>query len=59
MMEHFKLLENAREAAYCLLFSVGELKCYAADLLTLAGLVLLSVIPSCNPAFPPLMGAMG
>ena len=32
-MEHFKFLEPAREAAYCLLFSVGELKGYAADLL--------------------------
>ena len=25
---------------------------YTADLLTLAGLVLLLVIPSCNPAMP-------
>lgn len=49
-MEHFKFLENAREAAYCLLFSVGEFKGYAADLLTPAGLVLLLVIPTCNPA---------
>ncbi len=49
-MDLFKFLEIAREAAYCLLFSVGELKGYAADLLTLAGLVLLSVFPSCNPA---------
>jgi len=23
-MEHLKFLENAREAAYCLLFSIGE-----------------------------------
>lgn len=54
-MEHFKFLETARESAYCLLFSVGEFKGYAADLLTLAGLVLLSVIPSC-PALPEAMG---
>ena len=59
MMEHFKFLENAREAAYCLLFSMGAFKGHAADLLTLAGLVLLSVIPSCNPALPTLMGAIG
>ena len=32
-MDLFKFLEIAREAAYCLLFSVGELKGYAADLL--------------------------
>ncbi len=32
-MEHFKFLEKAREAAYCLLFSMGEFKGYAADLL--------------------------
>ncbi len=51
-MEHLKFLENTREAAYCLLFSIGAFKGYAADLLTLAGLVLLSVFPSCNPALP-------
>ena len=51
-MDLFKFLEIAREAAYCLLFSVGEFKGYAADLLTLAGLMLFSVIPSCNPALP-------
>lgn len=51
-MDLFKFLENTREAAYCLLFSMGEFKGYTADLLTLAGLVLLSVITSCNPAFP-------
>ena len=51
-MDLFKCLENAREAAYCLLFSMGEFKGYAADLLTLAGLMLLLVIPSCNPALP-------
>ena len=28
---------------------------YAADLLTLAGLVLLLVIPSCNPALPGVL----
>ncbi len=28
----------------------------AADLLTLAGLMLFSVIPSCNPALPGVMG---
>ena len=28
----------------------------AADLLTLTGLMLLLVIPSCNPAFPGVMG---
>ena len=33
-----KFLENTREAAYCLLFSIGAFKGYAADLLTLAGL---------------------
>lgn len=51
-MDLFKFLENARAAAYCLLFSMGEFKGYAADLLTLAGLILLLVIPSCNPALP-------
>ncbi len=51
-MDLFKFLENTREAAYCLLFSIGAFKGYAADLLTLAGLVLLSVFPSCNPALP-------
>jgi len=55
-MDLFKFLENAREAAYCLLFSMGEFKSYAADLLTLAGLMLFSVIPSCNPALPGVMG---
>lgn len=25
---------------------------YTADLMTLAGLLLLSIIPSCNPALP-------
>lgn len=54
-MDLFKFLENAREAAYCLLFSMGEFKGYAADLLTLAGLMLFSVIPSCNPE---LLGAL-
>lgn len=34
-MEHLKFLENAREAAYCLLFNMGEFKGYAADLLAL------------------------
>lgn len=51
-MDLFKFLEIAREAAYCLLFGMGEFKGYAADLLTLAGLVLLLVIPTCNPAMP-------
>jgi len=51
-MEHLKFLEKARYVAYCLLFSMGEFKGYAADLLTLAGLMLFSVIPSCNPALP-------
>ncbi len=55
-MEHLKFLENTREAAYCLLFSMGEFKGYAADLLTLAGLMLFSVIPSCNPALPGVTG---
>lgn len=49
-MDLFKFLENTKEAAYCLLFSMGEFKGYTANLLTLAGLVLLLVIPSCNPA---------
>lgn len=55
-MDLFKFLVNTREAAYCLLFSMSEFKGYAAELLTLAGLVLLSVIPSCNPAFPGVPG---
>lgn len=55
-MEPFKFLEKAREAGYCLLFSMGEFKGYTADLLTLAGLVLLSVIPTCNPALPGVTG---
>lgn len=55
-MDLFKFLEIAREAAYCLLFSIGEFKGYAADLLMLAGLMLLLVIPSCNPALPGVTG---
>ncbi len=31
-MDLFKFLEIAREAAYCLLFSIGEFKSYAAAL---------------------------
>jgi len=54
-MEHLKFLEKARYVAYCLLFSMGEFKGYAADLLTLAGLMLLLVIPSCSPE---LLGAL-
>lgn len=54
-MEPFKFLENAREAAYCLLFGIGVFKGCTTDLLTLCGLVLLSIIPSCDPVFPGVL----
>lgn len=39
-MEHLKFLENTREAAYCLLFSIGAFKGYAADLRECLGSLL-------------------
>lgn len=41
-MEHLKFLENTREADYCLLFSIGAFKGYAADLRECLGSLLLS-----------------
>ena len=54
-MKSRTLLEIAREAAYCLLFSIGVYWSHAADVLMLAGLMLLLVIPSCSPE---LLGAL-